>query len=161
MSRHDVDEAADRQLTAGLRALAHSSNGVANADAMEASLLEAFDAHHARVRRSAWRSWAAAAAMLILVAGLVAVTRTVSDRPAAETPQAIDSGFVPWPGATALPAFESGQLVRTELPASVLPLLGIAQADAPAGGHVIADVLYGQDGLARAVRLVKQQSMQP
>ena len=62
--------------------------------------------------------------------------------------------FVPWPGAASLPAFESGQLVRTELPASVLPLLGISPADAPAGGHVIADVLYGQDGLARAVRLV-------
>jgi hypothetical protein len=65
------------------------------------------------------------------------------------------SEFVPWPGAASLPAFESGQLVRTELPASVLPLLGIPEADAPPGGRVLADVLYAQDGLARAVRIVQ------
>jgi len=61
---------------------------------------------------------------------------------------------VPWPGAAALPAFESGQLVRTELPASVLPLLGLEAPDTPPDARVAADVIYGQDGLARAVRLV-------
>jgi len=63
--------------------------------------------------------------------------------------------FVPWPGAAALPAFENGELVRTELPASVLPLLGIAGASRAAQATVVVDVLVGQDGYARAVRLAR------
>lgn len=61
--------------------------------------------------------------------------------------------FVPWPGAAALATFESGELVRLDLPASVLPSLGLLP---PASqiGVVRADVLIGQDGFARAVRLV-------
>lgn len=157
----------EETLTAGLRALATSTEAPAAAD-MEERLLERFDAGRAISARRAVRmqQWFAAAAALVMIAGLAATWRTARSRPDAATTRTLatedeETGFVPWPGAAALPAFESGQLVRTELPASVLPLLGIARADAPAGGPVIADVLYGQDGLARAVRLVKQQSMQP
>jgi hypothetical protein len=64
--------------------------------------------------------------------------------------------FVPWPGAAALPAFENGELVRTELPASVLPLLGIAGATPAADATVAVDVVVGQDGFARAVRLARR-----
>ena len=49
--------------------------------------------------------------------------------------------FVAWPGATAWPPFESGELIRVSLPVE--------------GGIVEADVLVGQDGFARAVRLVR------
>jgi len=63
--------------------------------------------------------------------------------------------FVPWPGAAALPAFENGELVRTELPASVLPLLGIAGTSHAAQSTVVVDVVVGQDGYARAVRLAR------
>jgi hypothetical protein len=63
--------------------------------------------------------------------------------------------FVPWPGAAALPAFENGELVRTEVPASVLPLLGIAGANQAAQATVMVDVVVGQDGYARAVRLAR------
>jgi hypothetical protein len=61
--------------------------------------------------------------------------------------------FVIWPGAVELPPIESGQLIRVTLPVSVLPTLGLS----PRRQHVNAvraDVLIGQDGLARAVRLV-------
>jgi hypothetical protein len=63
----------------------------------------------------------------------------------------VGPAFVPWPGAADLPAFESGQLMRVRLPASVAVALGLK----PAGqaGVVQADVLIGQDGFARAVRL--------
>jgi len=61
--------------------------------------------------------------------------------------------FVPWPGAAALPTFESGQLVRLDLPASLLPSLGLLPSPLHVG-VVQADVLIGQDGFARAVRLV-------
>lgn len=62
--------------------------------------------------------------------------------------------FVAWPGASALPPFESGQLVRTELPASVVPLLGLGTSG-ERRGRVAAEVIVAQDGLPRAVRLVR------
>jgi hypothetical protein len=50
--------------------------------------------------------------------------------------------FVAWPGAAAWPPFESGELIRVELSVD--------------GDAVVeADVLVGQDGFARAVRLVR------
>ena len=62
--------------------------------------------------------------------------------------------FVPWPGASALPTFESGQLMRMDLPASVVLSLGLMPAGSQAG-VVRTDVIVGQDGFARAVRLVR------
>jgi hypothetical protein len=49
--------------------------------------------------------------------------------------------FVAWPGAAAWPPFESGELIRVEFPVD--------------GGVVEADVVVGQDGFARAIRLVR------
>jgi len=49
--------------------------------------------------------------------------------------------FVAWPGAAAWPPFESGELIRVDIPT--------------ADGVVHAEVLVGQDGLARAVRWVQ------
>ena len=47
----------------------------------------------------------------------------------------------------------NGQTVRLELPQAALALFGIEADDA--FGTVLADVLVGQDGLARAVRFVR------
>lgn len=61
--------------------------------------------------------------------------------------------FVIVPGAAALPPMESGSLVRMDMPVSLLPSLGVT----PPGGHatvVKADLIFGQDGLPRAVRLL-------
>jgi len=52
-----------------------------------------------------------------------------------------DSAFVILPGAGALPRFEHGQLIQIDIPS--------------AAGVVRAEVLIGQDGLARAARLVQ------
>ena len=63
------------------------------------------------------------------------------------------SGFVALPWTAELPAFESGEIVRMEVPVASLPAYGIdisSGADRP----VEADILIGQDGLARAIRLV-------
>jgi hypothetical protein len=153
----------DRLEAAGqgaLAALGRADARLRSSAAAERAVMAAFDAHHAPARYQ-WRSWSALAAALVLIVGLAAAWRTVRTAADVQPPAAAaayeDSEFVPWPGAAALPQFESGQLVRTELPASVLPLLGISQADVPAGGRVLADVLYAQDGLARAVRVVRMQ----
>lgn len=60
--------------------------------------------------------------------------------------------FVVWPGAANLPTFESGHLMRMELPASLVGTLGLRPSSHST--VVQADVLVGQDGYARAVRLV-------
>ena len=61
--------------------------------------------------------------------------------------------FVAWPGATGLPAFESGYLMRVDMPASIVLSLGLVP-HLPQATFVQADVLVGQDRLPRAVRLV-------
>jgi hypothetical protein len=63
-------------------------------------------------------------------------------------------GFVALPGAAALPDFESGEIVRMEIPLTSLPTYGIEILPDAQGSPVEADLLVGQDGQARAIRLV-------
>jgi anti-sigma factor RsiW len=152
----------EEALTGGLRALAEASSAAGPSAAMEDALLRAFAAAPPRAAGletpgNRWQPWMAVAAAVILAAVVTAGWRGYerSRRPVPEAPTVeAASNFVPWPGASALPVFESGQLVRTELPASVLPLLGIARAS-DVEGKVEADVLVGQDGFVRAVRLAR------
>ena len=132
--------------------------------AKEEALLAAFDAHQARPARTIAGRWvwaAATAASVAIAAALnVIVATSVQHRPAADradsgaTAVADEaSGFVPWPGASTLPRFESGALVRIDLPVSALPALGFAPPSR--GASVQAEVIVGQDGMARAIRLVQ------
>ncbi len=63
---------------------------------------------------------------------------------------------MPLPLAAALPDFESGEIVRLGIPVRSLPAYGLEiPPDAPPGPVAIqADLLIGQDGLPRAIRLV-------
>ena len=63
-------------------------------------------------------------------------------------------GFVALPGAAGLPDFESGEIVRIEIPLTSLPTYGIEILPDAQGSPVEADLLVGQDGQARAIRLV-------
>lgn len=49
---------------------------------------------------------------------------------------------------------ESARIVRTELPVSALPAYGLPIVPDAARSAVQADLLIGQDGLARGIRLV-------
>ena len=84
--------------------------------------------------------------------------RTVRSRPsrfvAAE-------GFVMLPAAANLPPFESGEIVRMELPVTSLPAYGLEIAPDARRRAVEADLLVGQDGQARAIRLVNSARLQP
>lgn len=66
-------------------------------------------------------------------------------------------GFIELPWTAGLPAFESGEIVRVEVPVASLPAYGF---DISTGTNpsVEADVLVGQDGLARAMRLVSNNA---
>jgi len=125
----------------------------------EAALLAAFDARRARpVRRSRLPVWAAAAALILITVSLnwMVVRKPPAPVDVAADPVADLAGFVAWPGASAWPPFESGSMIRVDLPVSILPTLGLP-VPSSATGLVPADIVVGQDGLARAVRLVQQQ----
>lgn len=137
--------------------------------AREATLLAAFDAASARRRQPGRQYWfmaalATAAAALIAVGVTPALTGRHGPLPAGAAPHRPPathrdvqlqppSDFIPIPGASALPPMESGTLVRVDLPASVLPSYGLTP---PPGrtASVTTDLIVGQDGLPRAVRIV-------
>ncbi|HEY6214836.1 MAG TPA: hypothetical protein VIW45_21225 [Vicinamibacterales bacterium] len=102
------------------------------------------------------------AARAVVAAALPVVPPPVSmavQRPSAASPTAASRAaheFVLWPGADELPRFESGQLMRVQLPAPVAVSLGLRpRRPLRDDGTVQTDVLVGQDGYARAVRLVR------
>jgi len=155
----------ERAITAGMRALAAATPGPADPDAMERRLVDELAAMTTeattgtgRTHGTRWPTWLAAAAAVLVAVGLSYLWRAPVAPPAPAPAAAANTDFVPWPGAAALPAFEYGELVRTELPASVLPLLGFDAPDTPPDATVAADVIYGQDGQARAVRLVTEST---
>jgi pimeloyl-ACP methyl ester carboxylesterase len=111
------------------------------------TLLAAFEARPARPRRMAIGVGLSLAASALIVAGLsVGWKRDVpphstSGVAAAPAPPTNAADFVVLPGAGALPHFEHGEVIRVEVPS--------------AGGAIQVEVLVGQDGLARAARLVQ------
>ncbi|HZI19693.1 MAG TPA: hypothetical protein VEY09_13975 [Pyrinomonadaceae bacterium] len=62
--------------------------------------------------------------------------------------------FIPLPGGQAGPVV-AGQLVRVELPRSALSRFGLPVTAESTGERVKADVLLGEDGMARAIRFVR------
>jgi hypothetical protein len=146
------------QITDALKQLRTSVDVPPIDAAREQSLLSAFDAHWATPPAAShgwvWRSAAVLAAVSIGLNWLVLSQAPGSD-PAATEPETDLTGFVSLPGAESFPTFESGSLVRVNLPATSLPALGLG-LPAENASEVLADIVVGQDGLARAVRLVKR-----
>ena len=74
------------------------------------------------------------------------------------TPRPSDSvrpaAFVTLPSAVGLPELESGEIFRMQIPLTSLPAYGIEIAPDARGTAVEADLLVGQDGRPRAIRLV-------
>ena len=56
-------------------------------------------------------------------------------------------------------AVESGTVLRVELPPSALIAVGLPAPVERADSRVKADVVVGDDGVARAVRFVRQDSV--
>ena len=82
--------------------------------------------------------------------------RAPSQQSASQRPRPSSSGFdgfVVLPSAFALPDFESGRIVRVEVPLTVLPAYGIDLVPDASPSAIQADFLIGQDGVPRAIRL--------
>jgi hypothetical protein len=69
--------------------------------------------------------------------------------------QEVATEFIPLVQAGPYTQAEEGHLVRVELPRSALASFGLPVNAEAAGGRVKADVLMGQDGIARAIRFVR------
>jgi hypothetical protein len=145
-------------LAATLRQLAQSAEVPPLDPDRERALLEVFDAAQREKRAPAtrtgvWRPAAAAALLVVATSMAWAIVGRFARPPAAPVVAPLaTTEFVLWPGAAELPTFESGHLMRMEVPVSALPSLGLV----PPATHaavIQADVLVGQDGLPRAVRL--------
>ena len=87
------------------------------------------------------------------VAGGGRATRT---RAAADPrPQEIATDFIALTPAGQYAQGEEGHIVRVELPRSALASFGMPVNAESAGGRVKADVLLGEDGVARAIRFIR------
>jgi hypothetical protein len=149
----------ERSLTSALRAVAQADQTLGASPAVEARLL----AEVRSIRRARRRGYIAACslAVLLLLAVLFPMWRPIA-RPSSNVARAavaegteVRTDFLPLVYG-AMPAKQL-QLVRIAVPRKALASFGLGSLDAPRtpADTVLADVLVGEDGLARAVRFVQ------
>jgi hypothetical protein len=149
-------------LAAGLRALAESETTAGASPAVKAHLLEELRAVR-RARRASQAKMYALAASLFLATAVPIVQLATRPSLDDETPQTL--AVVPddeiatafYPLIYSDVPVTAGSIVRLEVPPSTFASFGVEPV-ALAGSRpdlVLADVLVGEDGLARAVRFVR------
>lgn len=166
----------ERQLLEGLKALAAMEPREAS-PRLEQTLRATFRARAERKRRAALGS--VAAALVAIAAALVVlffvpgpwhrnkqappVTNQVpagaSNVPGVQyavvRTDDLAASFYPLPEADELPPLETSLVVRVQLPVSSLQLMGFPVSEEASAEPVQAELLLGQDGLARGVRLIQ------
>lgn len=151
----------EQQLEARLRAAAAADRSLEAPARVEQALLWAYRARHAApelprgvglraLRDWAWAGLAAAAAAVAIVASVGRAGRVT---PPSETAEEVE--FVPLFDAD-LEGVEAVQVVQVELSRSALLGLGYAGGLASAeAGALRAELLVGNDGIARGIRFVE------
>jgi len=168
-----------------LAALARADESRGAAPEVEKALLQAFRRRRQAIWTRRAAGWGALAAALILVwiavrspvkqeraAATVVVAPIVTEIPPAPAPSVVVAARPahPKPARAAVKReivtnfipvmvdpdpFERGRLVRVKLPRSALTAFGLALNEERSDERIQADVLVGEDGLARAIRFVK------
>jgi hypothetical protein len=155
MTTNDSDRH-DPELSAALRALAADDAGLGASPDVERRLVSHVRAVSRMRRRRVWLGVSSAAAAMLLGAALF-VWQPAGPAPSPLAPEAlaeVATEFLPL-AYSHLP-MNTGSTVRIEVPETVLVSFGIAPGDFREGaGTVQADVLVGEDGLARAIRFVR------
>jgi hypothetical protein len=161
---------AEQELSANMRFIRMESGSRRSSPGARVALMREFDVRHAKVARPYWSgldwSWGlaiAAALLLGVLLGPEAMTRlhpaqntsslTASGVEPAETQADPDSdGFIAVPYAPPLAIGELVRIVHTELNPAALASLGV-NVDPSWTAQLPADVLEGEDGMPRAVRV--------
>ncbi len=156
----------DPSLTAALRALAADDARDGASPEVEARLLAEVRAMGRARRRRGYASVLALAAALLLAVALPLWWTTARPRdvpaPVArvdDSRREVATAFFPLLYGN-IP-FTDGRIVRMEVPGDALESFGLASPDSLDGSRprsVLADVLVGEDGLARAIRFVRKVS---
>jgi hypothetical protein len=158
-----------------LRALAESDREKEAPPEVEVRLRAAFRRKH---RRRVWPYFAAAAAVATVLLiripkpqtmEIAVVTPSVPVLPVAEKPIAVHQKRRPpreivtefYPLMEDPMPFENGELLRVSLPAAAMRSVGVPVSEDRLTEMVQADVLVGQEGLARAIRFVNTSSNRP
>ena len=125
---------------------------------IEQALLREFRSRQAARRPSSGRRfvWAVALAMATLVVAVLVL------RPAPQPPEAVASaapalatGYIPIGYGQPLYPEEFVQVVRISVPRSEVVQFGLPLAPDAGEDRVMADVVLGEDGIARAIRFVQ------
>ena len=174
----------EERMVEALRALSEHDASREASPEIEARLRAQFQSRRprrARWRAAVWTTAAAAAVAAMVVFLVVAnrkppaaapshevVTQAVAAEPEAARatvvttprrarksvtrPQEVVTDFFPLMDPA--PPFERGQLLRVELPASAMQMVGLPVREDRLADPVQADVLVGEEGLPRAIRFV-------
>ena len=175
----------EKELDERLQALKQAMEAMAAPDRVEAAVVAAFRRRDVRPAVRTWPHWAlAAAAGVIVVAGVALLLNREPARQApapALPPVAVDRREAPGPVASAVPApppmrarprqvvrtfiplvpdltwgpGESAQVMRVSMPRSALQSFGLPVDETRAFETVRADIIVGQDMVARAIRVVR------
>ena len=146
----------DHDLAALLAVLRDAEAGAVAPSYVETALMKAWDARHARSgfarsgRARGIRRVLAAAAAAVLTVGLTTlggVLRKETAKPVVDEGPSATIILVGEPVSEGEPV----RLVRMRVPAAVLHTLGVRSTVTPA--DVSVDVVIGEDGVARAIRL--------
>ena len=162
MTTNDSNER-DSELRAALRALSEDDGRLRASPDVEKRLLREVRAISQARRHRTWLAVSSVAAVLVLAIALYTWrigNKNSSD--AVQSPSApeeataeVATDFLPLPYYHV--PMNTGSTVRIEVPAETLVSFGLAPTDfRERDGKVQADVLVGEDGLARAVRFVRR-----
>jgi hypothetical protein len=89
-------------------------------------------------------------------AAILAAVQEFPDGAAGFESASLESGFVPLPNVEQLAPNEQGDLVTVEVPRSAMIALGFEVSPERAAETVQAEVMFGPDGVARAVRFLDE-----
>jgi hypothetical protein len=168
-----------------LRALAAHDRGREAPPEVEARLLAALRKRRGRkkLRTVVLAALPVAAAIMLFFARAQPQPKQVAPMPVRQQPMAVAAASVPMPKATpkarpikrrpheqpretvtqffplldVAPPFERGELLRVMVPASTMRRVGLPVNEDHLTDRVYADVLVGQEGLARAIRFVSYE----
>jgi hypothetical protein len=147
-------------LAAALRALADEDAQMGASPDVETRLLDDVRAI-AVARRRRTQIVAVAIAAAIVLALVVPAWRTQTRMPSTAHVEEVATAFMPLPFGT-VPA-STVHIVRIVVPRAALGSFGLMPPESvnrPSTDTVVADVLVGDDGLARAVRFVRSPTEQ-